>query len=154
MGDLNHRSRYAAILALYALCVLSAAFFACQELYGLEPLFRFQNSFWVNLHATLRGEARRRSLNLAAQIDVAGLADAERKAWFSALDAYQDYGRRNVIFDQTLVQLNNWLATVPDEGQLSPIPSNIDRRAVLALTDAAPVYRARFWPDQSQRNMK
>src|SRR5262249_16712236 len=87
-------------------------------------------------------------------IDVAGLADAERKEWFSALDAYQDYGRRNVIFDQTLVQLNNWLSTVPDEGQLSPIPSNIDRSAVRALIGPAPVYHARFWPDQSQRNMK
>src|SRR5215467_14228844 len=154
MGDLNHRSRYAAILALYALCVLSATFFASQELQGLEPLFRFQNSFWVNLHATLRGEARRRSLNLAAQIDIAGLTDAERKAWFSALDAYQDYGRRNVIFDQTLVHLNNWLSTISDTGDLSPIPTDIDARTVRTLIDAAPVYRTHFWLDQSQRNMK
>ena len=77
----------------------------------LEPSFRFQNNFWVNLHATLRGEARRRSLKLAPQIDIAGLTDAERKAWFSALDAYQDYGRRNVIFDQKLVRRPEQLAS-------------------------------------------
>jgi len=154
MGDLNQRFVKAAVIALYALCVLTSSSFDPEDAYGLEPSFRFQNSFWVNLHATLRGEARRRSLSLAAQIDVTGLADAERKTWSSALDAYQGYGRRNVIFDKTLVHLNNWLSTVPDEGPLSPIPSDIEASAVRALVDAAPVYRAHFWPDQSQRNVK
>lgn len=69
---LAQRLRKATILALYALCVWSLTFVAPEELHGLEPSFRFQNSFWVNLHATLRGEARRRSLNLTAQINVAG----------------------------------------------------------------------------------
>jgi hypothetical protein len=70
MRSLNQRPRYAAILALFALCVLLPVFCATQESHGLEPSFRFQNGFWVNLHATLRGEARRRSLNLAAQMNV------------------------------------------------------------------------------------
>src|SRR5262249_5446600 len=154
MRDSNQRRRYATVLALYALSVLSAALFTPQPLHGLEPSFRFQNSFWVNLHATLRGEARRRSLNLAAQIDVAGLTEAERKAWFSALDAYQDYERRNFIFDQPLFPLNNWLSTIMAEAALSPIPADIDAGTVRALTAAAPVYRALFWPDQSQKNTK
>lgn len=146
------RLRKAAILALYALCVWSPTFLAPEELHGAEPSFRFQNSFWVNLHATLRGEARRRSLKLAAQINIGGLIDAERKPWFSALDAYQDYGRRSVIFDKTLVRVNNWLSTMPDAGDLSPIPGDIDAGTVRALMAAAPVYRAHFWPDQRQRN--
>lgn len=153
MGYVNKRARKTAAWVLCTFCLLSASFSA-GESYGLDPPFRFQNSFWVNLHATLRGEARRRSLTLAAQIDIAGLPDAERKSWSSALDAYQDYGRRNVIFDETLVHLNNWLSTVPDEGPLSPIASDIDASTVRALVVAAPVYRAHFWPAQSQRNLK
>jgi hypothetical protein len=141
-------------LLFYACCVVTLAHFAAEESYALQPSFRFQNSFWVNLHATLRGEARRRSLNLAAQIDIGGLTDPERKAWSSALDAYEAYGRRNVIFDETLVHLNNWLSTISDTGDLSPIPKDIDARAVPALIGAAPVYRTHFWLDQSQKNMK
>jgi len=139
---------------LYTFCVVTFALFVTKESYALQPSFRFQNSFWVNLHATLRGEARRRSLNLAARMDIGGLTDAERKAWSSALDIYQAYGRRSVIFDETLVHLNNWLSTVSDTGDLSPIPNDIDAGAVRALVDAAPVYRSHFWPDQSQKNLK
>src|SRR5262249_4007907 len=133
------------VLAVCALCVVTFAVFAAEESYASQPSFRFQNSFWVNLHATLRGEAGRRSLNLAAQIDIGGLTDAEHKAWSSALDAYQDYGRRSVIFDETLVHLNNWLSTISDTGDLSPVPNDIDSRTVRALIDAAPVYRTHFW---------
>src|SRR5262249_24332345 len=78
----------------------------------------------------------------------------ERKAWSSALDAYEAYGRKSVIFDETLVHLNNWLSTFSDTGNLFPIPNDIDARTVRALIDAAPVYRTHFWLDQSQKNMK
>src|SRR5262245_32076446 len=83
---------------LYTFCVVTFALFVTKESYALQPSFRFQNSFWVNLHATLRGEARRRSLNLVPQIDIGGLTDAERKVWSSALDSYETYGRKNVVF--------------------------------------------------------
>src|SRR5262249_54955778 len=142
-GNNGHHMRNR--LLFYACCMVTLAHFAAEESYVLQPSFRFQNSFWVNLHATLRGEARRRSLNLAAQIDIGGLTDPERKAWSSVLDAYEAYGRRNVIFDEMLVHLNNWFSTISDTGDLSPIPEDIDARAVNALIDAAPVYRTHFW---------
>jgi hypothetical protein len=142
------------IVLFYACCVVTLAVFAAEESYALQPSFRFQNNFWVNLHATLRGEARRRSLNLAAQIEIGGLTDAERKTWSSALDAYEGYGQKNVIFDEALVRLNNWLSTISNIGGLSPIPNDIDARTVRALIAAAPVYRRHFWPEQSQINMR
>lgn len=134
----------AIVLGILGLYALVPGRVPIGNVFGAEPSFRFQSSFWVNLHATLREEARRRSLNLPAQINTSGLSVAERSIWNSALDAYQDCGRRSVIFDEELVHLNNWLATIPDEGKLSPIPSNIDANTVRTLNQAAPVYLSYF----------
>ena len=52
-----------------------------------QPAFRFQNSFWVNLHHTLRGESRRREFRAPAMIKTNGLKPDERVVVAGILDA-------------------------------------------------------------------
>jgi hypothetical protein len=114
-------------------------------------LFRFQNNFWVNLHHVLRGESRRRSVKVPLKVKVEELKDEERLAWNAALDAYADFSRRDLIVDPQLVRANNALTTVTGESTLDP-RAGLDRAAARALTIAAPVYRAHYWPAQRQLN--
>jgi len=115
-----------------------------------EPAFRFQNNFWVSLHHTLRGEARRRDVQGPTLIKTSGLSDRERAAWSSALDVYAPYGRRDVVFDAGLNAVNNALALLSDDAAIDKAP--IDAAARRGLTIAAPIYRAHFWAAQQQLN--
>ena len=117
-----------------------------------EPTFRFQNNFWVNLHHVLRGEARRRTTQMATGVRADALSDAERAAWTSALDAYADYAKRDLLFDASLRRVTNTLASVTNELALDPMLSAIDRATARALTSAAPIYRAHYWTAQRQLN--
>jgi len=130
--------------------VLVAGCLIATQPQAAEPQFRFQNNFWVNLHHLLRGDARRRPLNLPPAMKLAQLTDAERAAWTSSLDAYADVGRRDLLFDAGLVRINSALAQVVSEDTLTA-PS-LDPAIVVALNRAAPVYRAHGWARQKKIN--
>jgi len=117
-----------------------------------EPAFRFQNNFWVSLHHTLRGEARRRDVRGPALIKTEALKPDERAAWSSALDAYAPYGQRDVTFDAGLVRINNALTLLPDDAAIEKAP--IEAAAKRGLAIAAPIYRAHFWSAQQQLNQR
>jgi hypothetical protein len=102
-----------------------------------QPVFRFQNNFWVNMHHFVRGEQWRRAHNQALEIPLESLSDEERGAWKRALDGYREMATQSLIAVPALVQLNNTLAISE--------PS-----APEALLIAAPVYRAHRW-DRDQR---
>src|SRR2546430_3556203 len=91
-----------------------------------EPTFCFQNNFWVNLHHVLRGEARRRTAQMATGVKADALTEAERVAWTSALDGYADNAKRDLLFDDALRRITNALAVVADELAVDPMPAAID----------------------------
>jgi hypothetical protein len=133
-----------------AIGVASAVMAAGDRPSAAAPSFRFQNSFWVSLHHTLRGEARRRDVRGPALIKTEVLSDRERATWTSALDAYTPYGRRDVVFDEGLNRINNALTLLADDAAIDR--ATIDAGAKRGLSTAAPIYRAHFWAAQQQMN--
>lgn len=112
--------------------------------------FVFQNNFWLNLHQFVRGEAYRRSVKATPGLDPASLSDADRVTWTAAVDAYADFAKRDVLFDGTLRSLQDTLAKVRDVTQLPD--GLLDAVTTHTLNAAAPIYRARVWPDRQRSN--
>jgi hypothetical protein len=140
--------RHAARLAVALVCVLAPAVERPQAAAG--PVFQFQNSFWVNLHQFLRGEARRAVTRGSPRMGTGLLADAERIAWSRALGAYGDLAARDPLTDPTLVAIINALARAGDS---QPVPPRgIDPVHAEALTSAAPIYRRYLWLRHRDRN--
>ena len=106
----------------------------------------------MNLHHTLRGEARRRRFRAPAQIKTSGLKPDERGAWTLALDAYVGYTDRDLVFDAPLIRINNTLAQIADDLPPTRLPPGLDAAARRGLIIGAPVYRAHFWSAQQQLN--
>jgi len=111
-------------------------------------IFTFQNNFWVNLHQFLHAEAGRRAARQALRFEPARLSEAERAAWEEALTVYGPISKRDPVRDMGLIVVNDALSQV--EGDT--LPSTIEQAIAAALTRAAPVYRARLWPDHRRAN--
>lgn len=112
--------------------------------------FEFHNNFWVNLHHVVRGEARRRATIGPLRVKPGELSDSERAIWNRALDTYAELAKRDVVFDETLIRINNTLTVNSSEASLDSrgLPPAVAR----ALTSAAPIYRAHYWAAQRQLN--
>jgi hypothetical protein len=135
----------AAILAVLTLIGLSG-----RPVRAAEAQFRFQDSFWVNLHHFVRAEARRRAFNAPLVMPMSALSEAERTAWASSIDAYADLAKLDLVFDDRLIRINNALAS---QGEAATLPEGIiEPGALAALNRAAPVYRAHLWPEHRRRN--
>lgn len=119
--------------------------------------FAFRIGFWNNLHQFLYvlGRARNGAPDLTrravadAPKELEALSDrsaAERAAWDAAIRFYADGpSRLDLVFDKTtLVRDTRALAAAPDEADLSGLGLAAD--LVSALRQAAPVYRALWWP--------
>src|SRR5262245_52160170 len=140
--------RSVVVFPLFAIVVIFASGQAATR--AAEPAFRFQSNFWVSLHHTLRGEARRRDVRGPALIKTEALKADERAAWSSALDVYAPYGKRDVTFDDGLVRINNALTLLADDAAIEKAPIEAAARRGLAI--AAPIYRAHYWQAQQQLN--
>ena len=112
--------------------------------------FVFQNNFWLNLHQFVRGEAYRRSVKATPGLDPAALNDADRATWTAAVDAYADFAKRDVLFDDELRALNNALVPMRDVAQLPE--GVVSAAATKTLNAAAPIYRAHTWPARQRDN--
>jgi hypothetical protein len=124
--------------------------------------FEIRSSFWLNLHNFLYKEARRRqgisdpglgAKGNLAQDTLPGrpLDDAERRVWARALDYYERVAFDHQRFgDSLVIRINDRLTEAADGGDLSDVPLDPALRA--ALLDAAPVYRAAWWPAHDRRN--
>jgi hypothetical protein len=115
-----------------------------------EAVFIFQNNFWVNLHHFVRGESRRRMLNIPLELPLSELSQNERTSWEGALDTYVEFAKRNLIFDESLIQIDNILAQVTDTEVLRA--TGIQPNILAALNSAAEVYRAHRWQEHSREN--
>jgi len=113
-------------------------------------VFTFQSNFWINLHHFLRGESRRRSLGTPLEQPLSVLTMEERGVWERALDAYTGLTKRSLIFDDSLVRIDNTLATSSDAIAIQT--QAIDPKIVEALNRAAPVYRAHRWEEDRRDN--
>jgi hypothetical protein len=111
-------------------------------------IFSFQNNFWVNLHQFLHAEAGRRAAGQALRFEPAKLPEADRAAWEEALTAYGPISKRDHVRDMGLIVVNDALSQV--EGDT--LPSTIEPAIAAALMRAAPVYRARLWPEHRRAN--
>jgi hypothetical protein len=103
--------------------------------------FAFHHGFWLSLHLRLYGESGPR-----------GPRDPlDDPTWLEAVAAYKAaFPQRDMLAllaDDALVAAERVLADVPDDGA----PSGIDPVLAAALAHAAPVYRARRWPDDRAR---
>jgi hypothetical protein len=133
---------------LVVLVVLAHA--AAVEAQTRTVTFVFQNNFWLNLHQFVRGEAYRRSVKAMPGLDPATLNDADRATWTAAVDAYADFAKRDVLFDDELRALNNALVPMRDVVQLPE--GVVSAAATKTLNAAGPVYRAHTWPARQQDN--
>jgi len=139
--------RSARLVIVFALAAGFAVFASAQP---RKSMFVFQNNFWLNLHQFVRGEAYRRSVNAAPGLDPASLSDADRATWTAAIDAYADFAKRDVLFDDTLRNVQDVLASV---GNTTKLPDGLlDANTTRTLNASAPIYRARVWPDRQLAN--
>ncbi len=125
------------------------------EASSAAPLFEFRTGFWVSLHHHLRGEARRlapaREGKLARKPDPATLPAGERAAWEASLAAYeQTMAKRDLLFGDGMVEIKDALADLKDASDLSSLRGRFDDEDLDALERAAPVYRARLWPEHER----
>jgi len=133
---------------LVVLVVLAHA--AIVEAQPRTVTFVFQNNFWLNLHQFVRGEAYRRSVKATPGLDPATLNEADRATWIAAVDAYVDFAKRDVLFDDELRALNNALVPMRDVVQLPE--GVVSASTTKTLNAAAPIYRARVWPARQRDN--
>jgi hypothetical protein len=132
------------------------------------PVFQFRDGFWVNLHHFLYLQARfQQQLPVAsgepspaerAPEDLSKAAPAERQAWQDAVDYYgKNFANYDLAFDSFLARVNDRLGelgTCPDLSGRTIASCNAGLSAELTavLEEAAPIYRAHWWPQQDQAN--
>jgi hypothetical protein len=160
-------------------CALALAVFAPAKLRAQQPgdspaatpVIEFHSGFWINLHHFLYQQARLRddaaeftgrgaqSLKEYSSAPPAGdLSPAEEKAWNAALDIYsRDWASRDLLRNSDMVIVNNRLAELENCADISPkappaCAASLRVELVTALTQAAPVYRAHWWPQQDGEN--
>jgi hypothetical protein len=147
MGASRGRMRQRIVLALTftALCILPAA---AQP--PAQSMFVFRNNFWLNLHQFLRGEIYRRGAKLPPGLDATTLSDADRARWASAIETYVDVSKHDNLFDDWSIKTHRVLASL---GDATVVPDGaIDAAVAAALNAAAPIYRARLWPERRADN--
>jgi hypothetical protein len=161
----------ASALAL-ALCCSATL---CAQQYGeasvASPVIELHSGFWINLHHFLYLEARLRNAaadpaeresqaqpEYASSPPAGDLTPAEQKAWNAALDAYaKDWSERDLLHNSDMTIVNNRLAEIEDcadiSGRGSPqCAAGLRADLVAALEEAAPAYRAHWWPQQDREN--
>ena len=126
--------------------------------------FAFHSNQWVNLHHFLYATARARERLDAGRVavtralaDTAGfgrLSADERAAWEGAVAYYAQFvAKRDILFDSSLVEVNNHLARLESASSVRGTPG-LDTGIASALDRAAPAYRALWWPAHDTANKR
>jgi hypothetical protein len=126
------------------------------------PVFEFHSGFWINLHHFLYQEAHARKspreANAGTPVSVTALSPEELRAWSAALNYYlSGFADRDLLFNGDMVLINNRLAEMESCADLSgrsteACASGLRPELIAALEDAAPIYRARWWPQHDRDN--
>jgi hypothetical protein len=137
----------------------------------VSPAFEFHSGFWINLHhfLYLQGRIRRSASEstpagpgveqgLPAPASVAELSAEQLRVWNAAVNAYsEDWSSRDLLLNGDMEVINNRLAELENCPDISSktrpeCQAGLRPDLVAALDEAAPVYRARWWPEQDQEN--
>jgi hypothetical protein len=142
--------------------------------YGPLPVFELHSGFWINLHHALYHEAKQRvaatapdkggkssrpALKTAPEVKPT-LSAAEQKSWDDSVAYYAaNYADKDPLFSSELIQLKNQLGDFEDCDELSGrnkkfCDAGLPPKLAQVLEAAAPVYRARFWPDHDRANRR
>ncbi len=142
---------------------------ASQETRLWLPVFQFRNGFWVNLQHFLYLQARlSRGLRVAPNggpspaawqtADVSALTPAERTAWQKAVGYYErNYADYDLAYDSSLTRVDERLSEISActvlSGEVTSVCNpGLDPALTAALEQAAPIYRAHWWPEQQRAN--
>lgn len=136
------------------------------------PAFEFHSGFWINLHhflylqgrlrdaqapsGTVEDEAPQPEFEASGAMD--GLTADQQKVWSAAVNAYaRDWSSRDLLRNSEMTIINNRLAELENCADISGKPgtacaAGLKPDLVAALEEAAPVYRAHWWPQQDREN--
>jgi hypothetical protein len=130
-----------------------------------DRLFELRSSFWLNLHHFLYVQARARMGRdrtrpevVASLGDTAGLGERsaeERRAWEASIAHYERaLAERDLTFDSAAVGIKDRLAEIADgsESRAALAAAGLDPELRAVLEDAAPLYRALWWPRHDAAN--
>lgn len=124
-----------------------------------DTLFAFHSAFWLNLHHFLyeqavfsAGDSTRRMARGATPVSLDALSDGERSAWTAALGFYRDSVIGNdLLFNRRLGEVDRELGALGDAESVGGGLGWMELAPV--LEDAAPVYRAHWWPAHDSANL-
>jgi hypothetical protein len=166
-SGLQGRLRWTLIAGIFAaICWPASGLHAQQEPDRLAaPALEFHSGFWVNLHHFLYLQGRVRNdpaggalQAYAASNATAGMTPAEQKTWNNAVAVYaREWSSRDLLHSGVMPLINNRLAELENCPEIigksaSQCTSGLQGGMAAALNEAAPIYRARWWPEQDREN--
>lgn len=116
------------------------------------PVFEFHSGFWLNLHHFVYQQARAvRDGAAKPSADEPALTTEEQHAWQEAVTYYVGaLAGQDLLFNGDMVNIKNRLSEMQGAPDLQK--SGLRPELVKALEQAAPVYRARWWPAHDRAN--
>jgi hypothetical protein len=128
---------------------------------GIETGFRWRSGFWLNLYGFLHHRAKERlGIHNDAPAAMAVVYDesagqrpltmSERAAWEGMLARFSATSWATGLRDSVIQQVNNRLAAAADDDTLTDVA--VDSGLRRFLLEAAPLYRAIWWPVHDRHN--
>lgn len=132
-----------------------------QTVASAHRLFVFHSGLWINLHHFLYeqaaiGVAGPNSTPHEAELArdesmTSGLSEDERKVWLAAVAYYRaNMLQHDLLSDPMMNRLKDYLED--SEGSNTIAPADFDSALIDTLNQAAPIYRAHWWPDHDHAN--
>jgi hypothetical protein len=116
------------------------------SLAGQKPLFSFHSNAWLNLHQFVRLVAR----GGPPPTEVSRLSDQERAQWAKGVEFYAPYAKRDVLFDQGMVDVGTALRRAEGKPNLDGITLDADLK--MTLERLMPIYQRYWWPAHDRAN--
>jgi hypothetical protein len=132
-----------------------------QTVVSAHRLFVFHSGLWINLHHFLYEQAAiaasgpngtPHEAELARDASMtSGLSEDEGKAWLAAVAYYRaNMLQHDLLTDAMMNRLKDHLEDVEDSNTVEG--ADFDPALVDTLNQAAPIYRAHWWPDHDHAN--
>jgi hypothetical protein len=132
-----------------------------QTVASAHRLFVFHSGLWINLHHFLYEQAAigvagpdstPHEAELARDESMtSGLSEDERKVWLAAVAYYRaNMLKHDLLSDPMMNRLKDHLEDAEDATTVPP--ADFDPVLIDTLNQAAPIYRAHWWPDHDHAN--
>jgi hypothetical protein len=131
------------------------------QLPSQADLFDCHNGIWINLHHFLYRQAQllapqqqtdNLDLTKVDSDELQQLSPGERAVWNEAISYYGPLVKKDLIFDDDLVQIKDQLEDA--EGSLDLANAKISSDLKAVLLKAAPVYRKHWWSKHHAENQE